>query len=79
MANVTSTQANRSFSKLLADALDGKTTEITVRGKVVAKLVPFSEGEARRDEAFRQHLEELRNRPAMNWPKISRDQLYEDD
>ena len=79
MTKVSSTQANRGFSKLVADAMNGKTTEITVRGKVVAKLVPATEAETRRDEAFRKHLAELRTRPVMNLPRVPREQLYEDE
>lgn len=79
VAKVTSTHANRSFSKLVADAMGGRTTEITVRGKVVAKLVPATEAETRRDESFRKHLAELRNRPVMNLPRVPREQLYDDD
>lgn len=79
MTKVTTTQANRSFSKLVADAMNGRTTEITVRGKVVAKLIPATEAETRRDEAFRDHLAKLRNRPAMNLPRVPREQLYDED
>ncbi len=43
MKKVTSTHANRSFSRILADAIKGQTTEITVRGKVVAKIGPAEE------------------------------------
>jgi prevent-host-death family protein len=82
MTRVTSTEANRSFSKLLAEVRKGKETEITVRGEVVAKLVPIEKIDLQAQEARRKNWEELmerlRQQPALNLPRISRDELYED-
>jgi prevent-host-death family protein len=82
MTRVTSTEANRSFSKLLAEVRKGKETEITVRGEVVAKLVPIEKIDLQAQEARRKSWEELmerlRQQPALNLPRISRDELYED-
>jgi prevent-host-death family protein len=81
MAKVTSTEANRSFSKLLAKVKKGEETEITVRGEVVAKLVPstarakkFTVKERRDWEEF---MERLRSQPTLNLPKFNRDELYD--
>jgi prevent-host-death family protein len=79
MSKVTSTEANRQFSKLLADAVAGRSTDITVHGKLVARLVPVSETEAAREDMFRKHLEDIRKRPAMNLPRVTRDEMYDDD
>ena len=81
MSQVTSTVANRNFSKILSKARTGTETEITVRGEVVAKLVPVVKKDAATIAAERKEweafMERLRARPAMNLPKISRDELYD--
>lgn len=79
MKKITSTEANRSFSKLLARAVKGQPTEITIRGKVVARLQPVTDDERRKEEAFRRHLEYLRRQPVMNLPRVSREELYDDE
>jgi prevent-host-death family protein len=82
MTRVTSTEANRSFSKLLAEVRKGNEAEITVRGEVVAKLVPIEKVDMQAQEARRQSweklMERLRQQPALNLPRISREELYED-
>jgi prevent-host-death family protein len=78
MKKVTSTEANRSFSKLLARAAKGEPTEITIRGKVVARLQPVSEEEKQREAAFQELLERLRSQTPMGIPRGSRDELYDD-
>lgn len=78
MARITSTEANRKFSRMLADARKGRSTDITMRGKVVAKLVPVSEDEAAREAEWQKHLDELRKRPVLNLPRATREEMYED-
>ena len=41
MRSISAAEANRSFSKLLADVKRGETVTITSHGEPVAKLVPF--------------------------------------
>ena len=77
MASITSTEANRKFSKLLAAATKGKATDITMRGKVVARLVPVSEEEATKEAEWQKYWDEVRNRPAMNLPRAKREEFYE--
>ena len=83
MKRVTSTDANRNFSKLLARAIKGQATEITVRGKVVARLegVPQSDpaAEAEKQKRWEQFIERLRNQPVLNIPRGTRDELYDDE
>ena len=79
MTTITSTDANRKFSKMLAAARKGRSTDITVRGIPVARLVPLSPLEAQREADFRKHLEEIRNRPVMNLPRVTRDEMYDDE
>lgn len=82
MARISSTEANRSFSKLLAKVRQGKTAEITVRGEVVAKIIPVQKpdprAEAERQKKWEEFMERLRSQPTLNLPRISRDDLYDD-
>ncbi len=81
MKKVTSTHANRSFSRILADAIKGQTTEITVRGKVVAKIGPVEEAgrlnDVRRKKRWDLFVEQLKSQPAQNLPRMTRDELYD--
>ena len=81
MKKVSSTNANRSFSKILADAIGGEATEITVRGKVVAKIMPItgteSRSEGERKKRWNALMERLKSQPALNLPRVTRDELYD--
>ena len=77
MTKISSTEANRQFSKLISAAIDGLSTDITVRGKLVARLIPVSEEEVAQDDEWQKHLETIRKRPVMNLPRATRDELNE--
>ena len=81
MKKVTSTHANRSFSKILAEAIKGEATEITVRGKVVARIVPAAGAgalsDARRKKRWDLFVEQLKSQPVLNLPRTARDELYD--
>lgn len=81
MAQVSATEANRSFSKLLAKVRTGEAVEITVRGKVVARLEPVAatdpEADAERQKDWEAFMERLRNQPVLNLPRGKRDDLYD--
>ncbi len=77
MAKISTTEANRQFSKLISAAIEGLSTDITVRGKLVARLIPVSEEESAQEEEWCKHLEEIRKRPVMNLPRAKRDELNE--
>jgi prevent-host-death family protein len=80
MKTITSTEANRSFAKIVNRAAKGEVFGVTVRGKVIARIVPESDYN---DVALairrREHLEELRDRPVMNLPRATRDDMNDDD
>lgn len=82
MKTVSATEANRSFAKLLGDVKKGETVVITSHGTPVAQLAPpgavIDDLEARRAEARRILFERLRNQPALNLGRVSRDELYDD-
>jgi prevent-host-death family protein len=79
MKSITSTEANRRFSKLLAAAAKGEATAITVRGKVVAKLIPAmsAEQEAEAEARWNELLERLKSQSAQNLPRFKREDLYD--
>lgn len=80
MPRITATDANRSFSQLLARVRAGETAEITVRGEVVARLEPAnkrlrkSAGERKRWDAF---IDRLKRQPILDAPRGTRDELYD--
>jgi antitoxin (DNA-binding transcriptional repressor) of toxin-antitoxin stability system len=78
MKNISMTEANRSFAKIAHRAAKGEVFGLTVRGKVIARIVPETDYN---DIALairrRVHLESLRDRPTMNLPKLSREDMYE--
>ena len=77
MTKISTTEANRQFSKLISAAIDGLSTDITVRGKLVARLIPVSEEEAAQEDEWQKHLEVIRKRPVMNLQLSTRDELNE--
>jgi prevent-host-death family protein len=79
MKTVSAAEANRSFSKLLGQVDKGEEVLITSRGRPVAKLVPAVDEAAlrRRDEARKRLFAELRSRPILNLPRVTRDEIYD--
>lgn len=78
MRMITATEANRDFSKLLERVSEGEAIGITKRGRMVATLNPVTPN-AEEAEAFkRDHVAQLLSRPAMNIPRGTRDELYDD-
>jgi prevent-host-death family protein len=75
---ISTTIANRSFSQIVNRAAKGEVFGVTVRGKVIARIVPESDYN---DHALairrRLHLETLRQKPAMNLPRVTRDEMYD--
>jgi antitoxin (DNA-binding transcriptional repressor) of toxin-antitoxin stability system len=65
----------------LAEAIKGEATEITVRGKVVAKIVPAagsgSLSDARHKKRWDLFVEQLKSQPVLNLPLMTRDELYD--
>jgi prevent-host-death family protein len=83
MKTITATEANRNFSKLLARVRRGQPAEITVRGKVVARLEGVTSKQRKSEEeqkrSWEEFMDRLRNQPALNIPRGTRDELYDDD
>jgi antitoxin (DNA-binding transcriptional repressor) of toxin-antitoxin stability system len=83
MAKVTATEANRNFSKLLADVRKGRTAEITVRGEVVARLERVTPQQRRsdkeREKSWEKLIDRLRSQKPLGVPRGTRDELYDDE
>lgn len=78
---ISAAEANRYFSRVIREVReDGATYIVTSHGKPVAKIVPITEegDNAVRERARQLLLERLRKQPAMNLPRFSRDELYDD-
>jgi prevent-host-death family protein len=79
MKNVTAADANRHFSKLLREVQAGEEVTITSHGQPVAKVVPIKQmSDEERSAAFDRLIKRLKSQPALNLPKVTRDQIYED-
>lgn len=77
---ITATEANRDFSKLLEQVVNGDTVNITKHGEIVATLAPATQTLKAMEEGKRKHLEELMSRkPIPGLTRGTRDELYEDD
>lgn len=79
MRKVSAAVANREFSKILREVANGETVIVTSRGKPVAEIrspIATAMSDERADK-HRQFIEELRKRPAMNFPRLTRDDFYE--
>jgi prevent-host-death family protein len=80
MKTISMTEANRSFSKIAHRAAKGEVIGLTVRGKVIARIVPEGDyNDAALAIRRRLHIESLRDRPVMNLPRVTRDEMYDDD
>ena len=77
---ITATEANRDFSKLLEQVVNGDTVNITKHGEIVATLMPAAQTLKAMEAGKRQHLKELMSRkPIPGITRGTRDELYEDD
>lgn len=72
---VTAAEANRRFSQLLRDVGEGHSVIITSHGRPVARLTPASAKGS--EEAKLELLKRLRQQPAMNMGRWTREELYE--
>lgn len=79
MRMITATEANRDFSKLLEQVSAGEAVGITKHGKVIATLNPVvAQDETAAQTEVRDHFARLRQQPALNIPRGTRDELYDD-
>jgi prevent-host-death family protein len=79
MKHVSAAEANRNFSRLLGQVGDGEEFVITSHGKPVARLIPASDASERaaRNKLFEEFFKDLRSRPVLNLPRVTRDEIYD--
>lgn len=77
-AEIPAAEANRRFSELLRRAREGHSTVITSHGKPVARLVPMTAEDERLAAARRTLFERLLQTPAVDAPRWTRDELYDE-
>jgi prevent-host-death family protein len=78
-ATVSAADANRYFSKLLADVKRGESCVITSHGRAVARLVPIEPEDRTRAAGKAALLARLRDQqPEAAGVRWTRDELYED-
>ena len=75
---ITAADANRGFSRLLREVREGSSYVVTSHGRPVAKLTPYTEADAAREEARKALWERLRSQKAVDMGPWTRDELYED-
>jgi prevent-host-death family protein len=77
MKQVTSTEANRDFSRLLQSVTRGESVQINSRGRPVAVMLPATRVRQGADTALAQLLARLESQPPDGQPHDwSRDDLY---
>jgi prevent-host-death family protein len=84
MKQVSAAEANSNFSSVMQDVAQGETVVVTQDGRPVARIEPVTDADAKfdalqREEARKRLWERLMSQPVLNLPKISRDELYEDE
>lgn len=81
MSSVGAREANRSFSKILKEAENGKTVTITRNGKAVAQLSPIRgsrKSSAERDQAIADMVEAMKNSGLhFGGRRFTRDEMHE--
>lgn len=78
MRLISAAEANRQFSKILAEARDGGTVTVTSHGRPVAQIGPVDQATDRQKNGAKASLlDRLKTQKAVgaSW---SRDELYED-
>lgn len=79
MVNMSASDANRHFSKLLRQVSQGEVVTITSRGKPVASIVPAHRPQAQQNAARNSLLTRLRKQKITGERNWSRDELYDDE
>ena len=75
---VSAADANRRFSSILRSVREGHSVVVTSHGRPVAKIVPFSQEDARTAVAARAALlDRLRSERVVRVGRWTRDELYE--
>jgi prevent-host-death family protein len=71
-------EANRQFSRILREVRGGETIIVTSHGEPVAKIVPAARNLFDRGDAWARLRARLKSQSALNLPRISRSEMYDD-
>ena len=77
MKTVTAGDANRQFSSVLREVVQGEVFTVLSRGKPVATIAPLRSDDLGRDHARRNLLDRLRRQAPSGSRDWTRDELYE--
>jgi prevent-host-death family protein len=77
MKTVSAAEANRRFSILLRAVAQGEHVTVVSRGKPVASIQPFGEGEDERRRARSALVERLNKEPVTGEREWAREDLYD--
>jgi prevent-host-death family protein len=75
---VSSTDANRRFSRLLRAVREGQSFVVTSHGKAIARITPVDASSSVTPGARTALLKRLRTEPVVTIGRWSRDELYKD-
>ncbi len=79
--SISAADANRQFSKILRAVAAGESFIVTSHGRPVARICPVNQDEqqiqVQQNAALDRLLDRLKQQPAVNAGKWTRDELYE--
>ncbi len=78
MKTITTTDANREFSKLLREVSKGAEVTILSRGKPVAKITSVSSATLQKNSMKKHLLSRLKAQNATGFRNWTRDELYDE-
>jgi len=77
MRTVSAAEANRQFSSVLREVLQGETFTVLSRGKPVATITGAQPAAEQRDKAVKALLARLKSQVAVGQRNWTRDELYD--
>ena len=75
--SISAADADRSFAQILREVRAGSSLIMTVKGRPVARIVPFKPDADARRAARARLFERLQAQPAINLGPWTREELYE--
>jgi prevent-host-death family protein len=73
---ISAADANRSFSRVLRGVREGRRYIVTSHGRPIAQIIPVEKHD--REAARAALFARLASQPALNLPRWTRDELYDD-
>ncbi len=78
---ISAADANRNFSRVLREVGEGRSFVVTSHGRPVARIAPVGQEEGRIGDspAWKALMKRLRNQPAIDVGRWTREELYDRD